>query len=164
MMLLPWWSKYIAIAALVAAVWLHGFVKGSNRVERAWDAQRTSDERTYFAGVKRAAKVNDKVIYQYIDRYRTVVEQGKTIVREVPKYVTIETNNRCTVPNSFVWLHNAATGQAALPATTERADDPAPNIDLVKIATTVGENYTTCNAVREQLIALQAWASSLNER
>lgn len=161
MMLLPWWSKYAAIAALLAAVWLHGFVKGGDRVERAWEAQRVADERVYTDGVVRAAKVADRVVYQYIDRYRTVVERGKTIVKEVPKYVTVEAASRCVVPNGFVWLHDAATGQAVLPATPERADDPATGVDLATVATTVGENYTTCSATREQLIALQAWAASL---
>ena len=55
-----------------------------------------------------AKDITVKEVIKYVDRVRYV--QGKTqeIIKEVPIYVTKEDDDRCTIPISFVRLHNKA--------------------------------------------------------
>ena len=84
----------------------------------------------------------------------------QTIIKEVPVYVTKKSNDRCTIPNGFVQLHDAAaSGVSPIPDATSGADDPASGVDLSKVASTVASNYGTCNQVRQSLSDLQQWVA-----
>lgn len=159
-MALPGWAKYAAVVALCVAIWGHGYIHGAGRVEQRLEAQHAAEMAALLGRVQAAAKIADRVVYQYIDRYHVVRERGATITREVTKYVTAKSDAGCPIPTGFVRLHDAAAGnRELLPDTTIGADDPAAGVTLSRIAVTVGGNYTTCNGIREQLIALQEWAS-----
>lgn len=158
-MALPGWAKYATAAALCAAIWGHGYIRGAGRVEQRLEAQHATEMAALLGRVQAAAKIADRVVYQYIDRYHVVRERGATITREVTKYVTAKSDAGCPIPVGFVRLHDAAAGNhELLPATAIGADDPATGVTLSGVAVTVGENYTACNGLREQLIALQDWA------
>lgn len=68
-----------------------------------------------------AKDITVKEVIKYVDRVRYV--QGKTqeIIKEVPIYVTKEDDDRCTIPISFVRLHNkAASTTGTINADTTR--------------------------------------------
>ena len=58
-------------------------------------------------------------------------------------------------------IHDAAAGNIAPDATAGDPDAPATGITLSTVADTVANNYATCHAIREQVIALQAYIHSL---
>ena len=158
-MVLPGWAKYAAVVALCVVIWGHGYIRGVGRVEQRLETQHAAEVAVLLGRVQAAATIADRVVYQYMDRYHIVRERGATITREVTKYVTEKSDAACPIPLGFVRLHDAAAGsRELLPAPAIGADDPATGVTLSRIATTIGENYTTCNGTREQLIALQAWA------
>lgn len=103
-----------------------------------------------------AEKRNIKIVTEYVDRVETVRVRGETIIKEVPVYVTQEADSRCTVPNGFVWMHNAAATNA-----TVVANSPSPpyagasNVALSTVAGTVAYNYQQFHELREQVLSLQ---------
>ncbi|EPU0247605.1 hypothetical protein ACVT5C_005968 [Pseudomonas aeruginosa] len=51
--------------------------------------------------------LNDRTVTQYVDRIQFVEQAAKTIVKEIPVYVTPEADASCDV-SGFVRLHNDA--------------------------------------------------------
>lgn len=102
-----------------------------------------------------AARRDEKVVTQYVDRVQVVREKGDTIIKEVPVYVDREADRACVVPVGFVRVHDAAAANMPV-GDPGRADAPASGVALSAVAATVAGNYTTCHENAEQLIALQA--------
>lgn len=101
-------------------------------------------------------KISERVVVQYKDRIVTIREQGEQIVKEVPVYITKESDAKCDVPNGFVVLHDSAS-QNEVPRASSSTDGDSSGVALSQVATTVVGNYTTCHEVRAQLKALQDW-------
>lgn len=56
--------------------------------------------------------LNDHTVTQYVDRIQYVEQSAKTIVKEIPVYVTPEADASCDV-SGFVRLHNDALDRLA---------------------------------------------------
>jgi len=83
----------------------------------------------------------------------------RTIIREVPVYVTPETDRSYgDLPLGFVRLHDAAaTGTAPIPfGPGESSDTPGGVAPSTGVAT-IADNYGTCHVWREQVIGWQDW-------
>jgi len=100
--------------------------------------------------------VRDVVVTQYVDRDRVIYKTGATITKEVPVYVSAQADAACAVPRGFVRLHDAAAA-SVLPGPAGAADAAGSGIALSAVTAVVVDNYTTCNAVRNQLMSLQKW-------
>lgn len=82
----------------------------------------------------------------------------RTIVREVPTYVTVEADARCVLPVGFVRVHDAAAAGRAVSATLDpagRPDDAPAGIACSELGEVVAENYGAYRSVAQQLIDLQ---------
>ncbi len=147
----------VIAAAIAVVMWAHGWKTGWTQHEARTEKARQVAEATLAKVVKRQKEIKEVVVYQYVDRWRTVVEKGDTIVREVPVYVTKEADARCTLTRGFVGVHDAAARGESLRAPTGNPDAPAEGLTASAVARTVAGNYTTCHATAEQLRALQEW-------
>ncbi|HGM5039158.1 TPA: hypothetical protein ACKPZ9_000710 [Stenotrophomonas maltophilia] len=132
--------------ALVQQRRIDGIVRQRDNAEAERDAAK--QERDVLSG-------DAKVVTRYVDRVQYVREAGTTIVKEVPVYVTPEADRACPVPAGFVRVHDAAAENRPLAGPAGDADAAAAGIALSTVGATVADNYTTCHAIREQLIALQ---------
>lgn len=82
----------------------------------------------------------------------------RTLIEEVPVYVSEIGNAGCTLPLGFVRLHNlSAAGQPAIPGRAAESHDAPSGVALDYAAAVVVENYGTCHELREQVIGWQAW-------
>lgn len=108
-----------------------------------------------------AARANVRIVTQYVDRVRTVHVTGATITKEIPVYVTAKADAACVVPAGFVRIHDAAAANAPPDPGAGDPDAPAAGVTLSAVADTVAGNYTTCHAIREQVIGLQQYINSL---
>ena len=105
----------------------------------------------------KAANVSVKVVTKYVDRYITVTKQGEEIIREIPVYITKESDTKCDIPTGFVLIHNAAATNTKVPQSTREANDSSSGVKISEVAGTVTENYTEYHKLKEQLTALQEW-------
>lgn len=123
---------------------LRGQIKEANRqIER----EQQSDDATQATGEAVAVAV-DRV------QWRT-----RTLIREVPVYVTPETDaSYGNLPVGFVRLHDAAaTGTPPVPLGTGQSDgSPSGTAPSAAIGGIV-DNYGTCHVWREQVIGWQSW-------
>ena len=147
----------IIVLVLLAAIG-YGAVWQEHRINVAQQERDDAQAQLRDArAIADSAKITTQVVTQYVDRVRVVREVGTTITKEVPVYVTAKADAACAVPVGFVRLHDAAAeGRVPEPAAGD-PDAPAPGLALSAVADTVADNYTTCHANAEQLIALQAW-------
>jgi hypothetical protein len=81
----------------------------------------------------------------------------KTIVKEVPKYVTAIDDSKCTVNSGFVWLYNATLQANAIPGSGSADADAPSGFALSDVASIAADNNTECYE-RGEIIALwQDW-------
>lgn len=102
-----------------------------------------------------SSQVGEKVEAARVE-VRTVTQ---TLIREVPRYVTVASDAQCSVPAGFVRLHDAAAA-GVLPQAPDPAGQPADapsGIALSAVAATVADNYGGCREDREALKGWQDW-------
>jgi hypothetical protein len=108
------------------------------------------------------AKVDVKIITQYVDRVRVIHDTTQVIQREIPTYVTPATDRTFPLPVGFVRLHDAAaSGVSAFPAAGP-ADATAATIATSVATGVIVTNYGICHETAEQLSALQNWIRERN--
>lgn len=159
----PWnlVAKFALPAVLCGLVFGYGYVKGASHVRAEWAVETLERENALLSALGKHREVEQRVVYQYIDRVRVVREKARIVEKKVPVYVPSEADLNCSINRGFVWLHdNAATG-GLLPSTAGGVTEPAPGITLSRVAERVADNYARCRENAEQLRALQEWAKGV---
>lgn len=153
-----WAVRILAPLAILLAVFAFGYSRGSGHVRAEWNADVAVRQQALADAEVRAERVTTKIVTQYVDRIQVVREKAKTIVKEVPVYVTPEADAACVVPRGFVRVHDGAAANS-IPGPAESADDAPAGIALSAVAEVVAENYGTYHEIAEQLKALQKWVA-----
>lgn len=94
-------------------------------------------------------------VTKYVDRVQTIRVKGDTVIKEIPRYVTVEADAACTVPGGFVRLHDAAATGSMLDPDPGGADATPSGVPLSTVAGTVAGNYITGHVNAARLNALQ---------
>lgn len=129
---------------------------GAYRVQSQWDAEKARVIAAVDKRKDQQAQVTHEVETVYVDRWHTIVEQGKTITKEVIKYVPYNTPD---LPGGFRLLHDAAAIGTSADALSEAASGAAPQaVSAQDVAGTVADNYTGCRLNAADLEAWNAWA------
>lgn len=105
------YSRLAVYAAILAAFlglewWVYS--KGEDAVQAKWDAQKAELQAVHAAEVERLQNNNRQVEVRYLPKIQYVQGVTKTVVKEVPRYVTQIDDSRCVIPAGFVSLLNAA--------------------------------------------------------
>lgn len=153
-----WALRILGPLALLAAVFAWGHATGARSVRDDWNAANAAQAIKLAEAEARAERVTTKVVTEYVDRVRVVREKAKTIVKEVPVYVTPEADAACVVPRGFVRVHDGAA-RNEVPGPAADSDDAASGVALSTVAEVTAENYGTYHEVAEQLKALQKWVA-----
>jgi len=148
------------VLALLAGVHHHGVTQGRDR-EKAAQAARM--ERARKDVVRREAKADaitadvgkKSEARQAEIRWRTI-----TTIREVPVYVTAETDRRFAIPVGLVRVHDAAArgvSPAEVPDPAGRPDDAPSGVAASALGEILAANYGSCLADLERFRDLQRW-------
>lgn len=65
-----------------------------------------------------AEKITIKEVTKYIDRIKVIKEKGETVVKEIPIYITKNTDDRCTLTLGVLRAHDSAAGEVPRSSTT----------------------------------------------
>jgi len=155
-----WIALALAVLALLAGVHHHGVTQGRDR-EKAAQAARM--ERARKDVVRREAKADaitadvgkKSEARQAEIRWRTI-----TTIREVPVYVTAETDRRFAIPVGLVRVHDAAArgvSPAEVPDPAGRPDDAPSGVAASALGEILAANYGSCLADLERFRDLQRW-------
>ena len=110
-----------------------------------------------------AEKITHEVVTKYVDRVKIVEGKTHEIIKKVPVYITKESDDKCTINNGFVSLHNSLASQTKVPNSSRDVNEGASDVKLSEVAITVSKNYGTYYQVVEQLKALQNWINKQKE-
>ena len=155
-----WVLAGIAVVALLAGVHHHGVTQGRDR-ERAAQAARLDRARKDVVRREAVADAITAVVARKSEarqaeiRWRTI-----TTIREVPVYVTAETDRRFPVPVGLVRVHDAAArglSPTEVPDPAGRPDDAPSGIAASAFGETLAANYGSCLADLERFRDLQGW-------
>lgn len=102
-------------------------------------------------------------VVTYTQRAAEIREVTRTVIKEIPVYVTPEADAACAVPPGFVRVHDAAVLGLPIDHPSVEPDGASAAPALSAVAATVAHNYGTCNDIRERLIALQGYVKSFEE-
>lgn len=155
-------GRYVLIAlAVVIALLVLGKCQFDRGVKHEQAAQAERLKKAEKAVAKRevkAEKITSEVKADVTEKqieYRTVT---KTLVKEVPKYVTVQADAKCVVPAGFVSLHDsAASGTPSLPVGAGRSLDAPSGVELSAVAETLVTNYGTAYQWRAEAEGWRRW-------
>lgn len=146
----------LAVAVIAGLVYALGWVGGAgHELDRAKQLE-TKQLRQAFEQGQALGTVRDRVVTEYVDRVQVIEKTGRTIIKEVPVYVSEAADRACTVPAGFVRLHDAAAAGLPPSGSAGAADARPAGVALSTVAETVAGNYTACNGNAEQLKSLLA--------
>lgn len=86
----------------------------------------------------------------------------RTIVKNVPTYITPATDTRYPLPVGFVRVSDAAAlglDVSAIPLPAGQSDDSPSTVTASHAATIIAGNYGGCRANAAQLAALEGWVT-----
>jgi hypothetical protein len=85
----------------------------------------------------------------------------QTVVKEVPKYVTIKADSSCVITAGWVWTHNKAlTPEVSGVSESPPGDVDAPSgIKASQVAGTTADNYAECVTRGRVIQQWQDWYS-----
>ncbi len=147
------WRAALAVI-LAVALFAAGWHLGAQRVTARWNAEKAATAKAVQKVASRQAAVTTQVQTRYVDRVRVIHEQGKTLTKEVIRYVPVDFP---ALPGTFRLFYDAAAAGLPLPDPASGAvAAPVPAQDLAR---TDADNLTGCRANVEQVKAWQAWAA-----
>lgn len=150
---------WLGLLLAASLLYLLGYTKGAAHEQDQQRQAEAAQLRQAFEQGQALGTVRDVVVTRYIDRTRIVTGKAKTIIKQVPVYVSKESDARCVVPAGFVRLHTAAVLNLPPVAGTASVPNDAPSgIPLSAVAETDADNYEIGHLNAEQLKALQEWA------
>ncbi|MFT0733907.1 hypothetical protein [Ralstonia wenshanensis] len=145
-------AAVLALLAIAAGLTWWATASYNAAVQRAHQAETTAATLRKQLDNARSATVT---VTQYVDRERVIRLKGDTIIKEVPRYVTVQADAACVVPRGFVRLHDAAAAGTVPNPDTGDADAAPAGIALSTVASTVAANYTGCHVDAARLTSLQ---------
>lgn len=162
------WSFLVRPAlyvAVVLAAFALGWSKGSGSVQDKWTLANLQADLDVKRRLIAVGAIETRVVYQYMDRFHIIEKAARIIEKEVPKYVTREADERCTVNRGFVWLHDAAVREAgSLPGAAGPVAEEPSGVTLSRVAEVVTGNYERYHKVVTQCEALQHWVREVAKR
>jgi len=119
--------------------------------ERVAELQAEVDKKDNLSAI-----ASKDIVIKYINKTKVIKEKGDVIIKEVPKYITEKSDAGCTIPQSYIVLHNSAS-KNEIPDPARGVDDSPSGLKLSTTLETVVSNYILYYETAEQLKALQEW-------
>lgn len=149
----------LAILALVVGIYSFGHHAGEKSEQRA-EAARLATARKAVAKREVKAQAISEHVAADVSKARTEIQyRTKTLVKEVPVYVTVEADRACTVPVGFVRLHDAAASGSppGVPSGAGGPNDAASGVQLSAVLSTVVGNYGVAYDWRAEALGWRDW-------
>lgn len=149
--------QVVSIVLLVIGVWFQGAIAN----DRIWEAKVNELELKLAKAESQSLEINlaltEEILKNENLRQEVKNAKEKVIVKYVTKY-----DNKCELSDAFVRLHDSAANDQ-LPPSSEDLDGGTTDIKASEVLTTVTDNYSTCYAIRQRLIAWQEWYKKQKE-
>lgn len=164
-------SKYLNLINVILGIlvifliWYTGYRTGVSITQDTYTLEKNALLTELFELRQKQDKVTVKVEKEYILKEKLIQGKTKTLIKEVPVYVTETSNNNCTIPTGFQlhWneansydVSNPTSGSDGAPYTTKEYETPT-TIRLRDVAAQHSDEVMLCKSTENQLLALQDW-------
>ena len=146
----------VLIAVVMGAI-VGAYFYGKHTVQDDWDREVAAAKGAAKTLVRGQNSVSSTIKTVYVDRIKVVKEKGDVLVKQVPVYIP---SDSCPLPGGFRILHDAAATNS-IPGTSEGTD--AAEVPVRDAASTIVQNYTTCNAAITNLEGVRKWITDQQE-
>lgn len=142
LMLRTFFTSKLGIGLIIAlllggAVWFT-YNAGQNSVQAEWDLEKARIT-AYIAELEaKSAIINTETVIKYVDRIKTVTAKGDTIVKEIPKYITVVDDSKCTINNGTIRVLDAAARQTDLPVAPGNTNANPSDVKLSEVVASAG--------------------------
>lgn len=144
--------KIVSIALMLLGIYFYGgYSTEITWRERVAELQAEIDKKDHSS-----ALATKDIVIKYIKKTEVIKEKGDVIIKEVPKYITEKSDAECTIPQSYIVLHDSAS-KNEVPDSARGIDGSASGLKLSTTLETVVGNYVLYHETAEQLKALQEW-------
>lgn len=145
--------RTIGIILLIGSVYLYG----GYGTEMRWRAEAAKLKADMDRKIALSEKQSKQIVTKYVVQTKVIKEKGDAI-KKLSQHVK-EADAKCTVPKSFVLLHDSAA-KNEVPDTSKGVDGTAARVNLSAVGETITINYNNYHQLSERLKALQDWVSS----
>lgn len=143
--------QVFSIVLLVIGVWFQGAIAN----EKIWQSKITDLELQLAKAESKSIEINSALTEQIL-KNETLREEVKNAKEKViVKYVT-KYDNKCELSDAFVRVLDSSANNE-VPPSSENLDGATTDVKASEVLTSVTENYSTCYAIREKLVAWQEW-------
>jgi uncharacterized coiled-coil protein SlyX len=143
--------QVFSIVLLVIGVWFQGAIAN----DKIWQSKITDLELKLAKAESKSLEINSALTEEIL-KNETLREEVKNVKEKViVKYVT-KYDNKCELSDAFVRVLDSSANNE-LPPSSENLDGATTDVKASEVLTSVTENYSTCYAIREKLIAWQEW-------
>ena len=142
--------KIALIALILTGAFGYGYMKGSAKADAEIAAYAAKASELSAKLKEEHTQINDRVVTQYVDKVRTVV-QKEVVYRD---RVSNDVPQQYNLSTGWVYLHDQAA--SGLDAEKDKSADATPSDikDNDALAVVVG-NYSMCHQYKEQIDSLQ---------
>lgn len=133
---------------------------GKTEVQDAWDAV----EKHRIEVAEREGKIlkdkQDKIVAdleKQIEDLKKAEPIIKTIIKEVPKYVTKKADSQCVLTSGFEWVYNESLEAAPVADSAPRDVDAPTGLKISEVASTSASNNAECTARGKIIDLWQEW-------
>jgi hypothetical protein len=144
--------RTVGIILLIGSVYLYG----GYGTEMKWRKVAAELKADMDKKVALSEKNSKQIVTKYITKTKVVKEKGDVIIKKVTEYINKDADAKCTVPKSFVLLHDSAA-KNEVPDSSQGIDGSPSSVKLSTIGETVTINYNNYHQLSERLKALQDW-------
>ncbi len=150
------WIK-LALAGGILAALLAGGWWAFHAIQQSGYNKRVREDAAHLVVVQKQQQVvTTKVVTKLVPVLKVIRERGKTIIKQVPIYVTPLDNRRCIINVGFVRLWNDAN-RMSVPAAASSADAATSPVVLSDVASQHAREANICHANDARFRSLQAW-------
>jgi hypothetical protein len=143
--------QVFSIILLVIGVWFQGAIAN----DKIWQGKITDLELKLAKAESKSLEINSALTEEIL-KNETLREEVKNAKEKViVKYVT-KYDNKCELSDAFVRVLDSSANNE-LPPSSENLTGATTDVKASEVLTSVTENYSTCYAIREKLIAWQEW-------
>jgi hypothetical protein len=149
--------QVLSIFLLVIGVWFQGAISN----EKIWQAKIHELELKLAKIEAQSLQINLDLTQEILinESLRQEVQNAKEKV--IVKYIT-KYDNKCELSDAFVRLHDSSANDELPPSSSDLVGGTS-EVKASEVLTAVTENYSTCYAIREKLIAWQEWYKKQKE-
>jgi len=155
MALLLDWRMWAAIGLIAGAFWLRHTGVMAERAE--WEAKVVKMQDAARIQEAAANEITTQLREALREKQLVIRTETKTLIEEVPVYVTSNADRACIVPAGFVLHHDSAANLSHLPVPAAGLVDAPSGIPLSRVESVVTQNYGAAHELAAEVRTWRNW-------